>query len=495
MQLGSFNPGAVHQRELPHIKFKPNQSFPRVKIVEDKNPNQGQDIFGLSSLNNPKPLSQNHGDTTILKRTLSLSSQPKSRKKHSLSDSSSGLGPGIGLQQGLETLFLSSALQNEVINDEETQKEDQNIKAADFEQKAKTILELRHYSSEAARQHSQLTNDISPVIPSSSFFRPFQQDNLACNSKYQDTELKDKEADMKPSLESFMSEMGLHHPRCIYPRASVKTLPSMSAGALKSEESTEKGDEEVENEICTEDEDNEDNDEDEQQMEPEPQCKYFVVYRWWTHEEGEENAQQEVSAPIISQHDANAHARRGLVCPPDGGYPRNLFSGGAPSITFSIKDGQSAWKATFDRGVISTRVQRVELPSKRRPPIEAVWMPRKAFVVHCAMTRIEYSPHNSTDLQNTQPMESEVTMRPSQIVTTLTRANIAAGEMFFEIRAEELVGEVNGEDIGKGLLLSEISRDVREMNKEEKLFDRTWTNTGMTTRIWVEHCNVKGPRN
>ena len=495
IRLGSFNPGAVHRRELPHAKSGPKRLFPSNNSGNGRDLSQNQNASKANALVKNKPLPRKSHDVLSRKRSSSpLANQVQNRKRLHYSKPPSALGISTQLEQETETLFLIPAKSDEAIGDNRAKNEEQKINVVDFKQQSETVLRLRHYTSERACKRTQLNNDDSPFISSSVFFGSFQRDDPALGGN-DNTELKGENIEAKPSLESFMTDMGLHHPRRPRPKTSVKTVPSMTPGALKSEGSTEKDDEEVEEENCVEEENIYDHDDENEDVELEPRHEYFVVYRRWTHEEGEVNAQQDVSAPFISRDDANASARIGLTRRPDGAYLRQLFRGTNPAVSWSTEGGLSAWKAIFDEGVITTHVQCVEIPLARRTPPEAAWIPREVYVVHCNTLRIEYPPHNSFDLQNTQPIGSEVATRPSKILTTLSRANITAANIFCGIRAEQLDGNDGVEEVRRGMLLSEVLRDVREMNKEGGLFDRIWTNGGVTTRVWVEGCEVNGPRN
>ena len=469
--LGKFNPRAVHRRDLPHVSLK--------------RPSSVSDQAG-------RPQKKRYCPVKVFPaQEIQPNRQLSPEKKLPVSPVS--WGPKL-----IDTREFRSQ-----------QRHDVDI-AIPNAQPNVGLLELRHRTTNKSQRPRYISTDSSPVLGPSSFFKSFIPKDPPYKNEVEDLDLKGEDADAKPSIESFMSEMGLLHPLRTYPRTSVKRLPRENPEALKSESSTEEGDEGEEKMATKTDEideegeevedavgndDDVDGDTDNGDSEPEPHYEYFVVHRSWLHEDGEENARESTSRALTSSADANTMAGVDLLDPPHGHDLQQLYRGGITSMTCSIEDGLSRWEVRLGGGVISTQVERVEKTQGRQIPPEASWIPREAYVVHCTITRIEFPPQHPLQSQGTGPVTSEVTQRPSQIFTTFLRANNAAGGLWFQMRTETLGIGSETESVQKAIILSELSADLRQMNREKEMFDRTWTHGGSTVRIWVECCAVEGPRN
>ena len=499
INLGSFNPRGAYSRDFPHVEFQS-----RVRIMGRKDMERAQ--TQSSTTEKPfNPLLDQSGKNKNGKRAYSTESNPDIVQH--LQDGHPATQRGIKRLPEESRSFTGIGSTSDATMEKVNQDHDL-FRAADLQEHGEVmLLQCRSSLYEWNRSRPLLKIESSPRF-SSTFFSavipegvpndPLHNSSLpnglkgigATNRKIEE-ECVARSGASKPSLEALMLENGLQHPQRSHTRTSTKSPSLMDSQVVKSDTDTEKGDDNIEGTSETVLEDQADEEDDE---ELELQYEYFVTTRWWDADGGEANAWEEFSPAFAARNDANSYAFetfkskvRSLIASDPRDNPKQQF-------TCGTKDGLISLRLWCGQVGATTEVERNELWPSPRPPPEAVWIPREAYVVSCITTRIELREAESLELQRERLSALQNEAKPLSIVTSLPRANSAASAMYFDMRTNQ-DGGMHWDELFKENVRSDLYFEVRYLSKEHFLFEKIWNHAGLSYKISVEKCKVQGPRN
>ena len=501
VNLGSFNPRGAYSRDFPHVEFQSSVRFMGRKDLE-----RAQTRYSTTKKPINSPLDLN-GINQNGKRSYIAESSPNFVQH--LQRGRSAMPSGKKRLVGEAPSFAAAGSTNDSTM-EEVDKAHSLSGATDLQEHGGVML-LQHRSSvyEWNRCRPPLKTEFSPRISSSSFFavtlgdgpsKIVHDSNVptglkgigAINRKIEEECVARCEAS-KPSLEALMLENGLQHPQHSHTRTSIKSPSLMSSQVIKSDTDTEKGDDNLEGNAETNLEDLTDKEDDDDE-ELEIQYQYFVTTRWWDAERGESNAWEEFNQAFAARNDANTYASDSLNSKVSPLIARGCRDDPKIESICGTKDGLISLRVLCGQVGATAEVERLEVSKSSRPPPQAVWIPREAYVIRRAVRRVEFQSDESSQLHRERLSAVHNEAKSLLIMTSLPKANSAASAMYFNMRTNQ-DGGIEWNEIFKENLRSDLWFEVRYLNKKHDLFERVWNHGRLSYEISVERCKVQGPRN